>query len=126
VDAITMSARSSSAGSSSNDTESPPKRWASAIARSRRRLATNIVATPWSDSARAVSSAVSPEPMIRTRRKARSSPITSRASSTATEATLAWPAEIAVCERTRLPVASAARKSLFDSGPVVRAVSASS
>ena len=54
------------------------------------------------------------------------SPSASRAASTATVATLAWPAEMAVCVRTRLPVASAARKSWFVSGPVVRAVSACS
>jgi hypothetical protein len=49
-----------------------------------------------------------------------------RAASTATEATLAPPAPIAVSVRTRLPVASAARKSLLVSGPVVRAASAAS
>ena len=114
-----MSARSSSAGSASNAIVSPPKRCASAIARSRRRLATNSVATPCSDSARAVSSAVSPAPMISTWRLARS-PSAVRAASTATEATLAPPAPIAVSVRTRLPVASAARNSLLVSGPVVR------
>ena len=125
VDAITMSARSSSAGSASNATVSPPKRWASAIARSRRRLATNIVETPCSVSARAVSSAVSPAPMISTWRPARPSSA-ARATSTATEATLPPPAPTAVSLRTRLPVASAARNSLLVSGPVVRAASASS
>ena len=120
-----MSARSSSPGSASNAIVAPPKRWASAIARSRRRLATNMVETPCSVSARAVSSAVSPAPMISTWRLA-SSPSALRAASTATEATLAPPAPIAVSVRTRLPVASAARNSLFVSGPVVRAASAAS
>ena len=120
VEAITMSARSSSPGSASKEPEAPPKRWASAIARSRRRLATNIVVTPWSCSAWAVSSAVSPAPTITTWRSARS-PSASRAASTATEATEARPTEIAVSVRTRLPVASAARKSLLVIGPVVRA-----
>ena len=46
-----MSARSSSAGSSSKLIVAPPKRLASACARSRRRLATNSVATPRSCSA---------------------------------------------------------------------------
>ena len=125
VDATTMSARSSSRGSASNAIVEPPNRCASAIARSRRRLATKIVRTPWSDSARAVSSAVSPAPMIRTWRDA-SSPSAPRAASTATEATDAPPAPIAVSVRTRLPVASAARNSLFVSGPVVCAASAAS
>jgi hypothetical protein len=125
VEAITMSARSSSPGSASNEPEAPPKRRASAIARSRRRLATNIVVTPWSCRACAVSSAVSPAPTITTWRCVRS-PSASVAASTATEATEARPAEIAVSVRTRLPVASAARKSLFVIGPVVRAPSASS
>ena len=49
-----------------------------------------------------------------------------RADSTATEATEALPVEIAVSVRTRLPVASAARKSLLVIGPVVRAASARS
>ena len=120
-----MSARSSSAGSASNEPEAPPKRWASAIARSRRRLATNIVETPWSCRAWATSSEVSPAPMISTWRSARS-PTVARAASTATEATLARPTEMAVSVRTRLPVASAARKSLLVIGPVVRAESASS
>ena len=79
-----MSARASSSGSASNATVSPPKRWASSIARSRRRLATNIVRTPCSCSARAVPSAVSPAPMIRTWRLPRS-PSASRAASTATD-----------------------------------------
>ena len=120
-----MSARSSSPGSASKAIVSPPKRLARAIARSRRRLATNMVETPCSESARAVSSAVSPAPMISTWRLA-SSPSAPRAASTATEATLAPPAPIAVSVRTRLPVASAARNSLFVSGPVVRAASAAS
>ena len=55
-----------------------------------------------------------------------SSPSAARAASTATEATLAPPAPIAVSVRTRLPVASAARKSWLVSGPVVRAASAAS
>ena len=120
-----MSARSSSAGRASKEMVAPPKRRASASARSRRRLATNMVATPWSLSAFAVSSAVSPAPMISTRRAERS-PSALRAASTATEATLAPPAPIAVSVRTRLPVASAARNSLLVSGPVVRAASAAS
>ena len=120
-----MSAVASSSGSASNATVSPPKRRASSIARSRRRLATNIVRTPSVCSARAVSSAVSPAPMISTWRSLRS-PIASRAASTATEATEPRPAEIAVSVRTRLPVASAARKSLLASGPVAFADSAAS
>ncbi len=120
-----MSARASSAGSASNEPEAPPNCWASAIARSRRRLAMNIVVTPWSCSARAVSSAVSPAPISSTCRSVRS-PSASCAASTATEATLARPAEIAVSVRTRLPVASAARNSLLVIGPVVRAASAAS
>ena len=111
-----MSARSSSAGSASKAIVEPPKRRASSIARSRRRLATNIVETPCSASARAVSSAVSPAPMISTWRLA-SSPSALRAASTATDATLAPPAPIAVSVRTRLPVASAARNSLFVERP---------
>ena len=118
-----MSAFASSSGSASNATVPPPKRRASSAARSRRRLATKIVRTPWVCSARAVSSAVSPAPMISTWRAARS-PSASRAASTATEATEARPAEIAVSVRTRLPVASAARKSLLVSGPVAFAASA--
>jgi hypothetical protein len=92
----------------------PAEALASACARSRRRLATKSVRTPWVCSARAVPSAVS--------RRRRSGPAARRgrqhssASSTATEATDAWPSEIRVCERTRLPVASAARKSLLVSG----------
>ena len=46
------------AGSASNEPEAPPKRCASAIARSRRRLATNIVVTPCAWNARAVCSDV--------------------------------------------------------------------
>ena len=125
VEATTMSARASSSGSASNATVSPPKRWASSIARSRRRLATNIVRTPCSCSARAVPSAVSPAPMISTWRLPRS-PSASRAASTATEATLARPTEMAVSVRTRLPVARAARKSLLVSGPVDWVASAAS
>ena len=58
--------------------------------------------------------------------RSRRSPSASRAASTATEATEARPTEIAVSVRTRLPVASAARKSLFVIGPVVRVASARS
>ena len=46
VEVTTTSARSSSSGSASKEPDEPPKRCASAIARSRRRLATNIVVTP--------------------------------------------------------------------------------
>ena len=120
-----MSARASSDGSASNEPELPPNCWARAIARSRRRLAMNIVVTPWSCRARAVSSAVSPAPISSTWRSVRS-PSASCAASTATDATLARPDEIAVSVRTRLPVASAARNSLLVIGPVVRAVSAAS
>ncbi len=52
--------------------------------------------------------------------------MTSSARSTATVETLARPWAIAVSERTRLPVVSAAVKRRFDSGPVTPASSASS
>ena len=90
VEETTTSARSSSPGSASKEPEAPPKRCASAIARSRRRLATNIVVTPWAWNARAVCSDVSPAPTITTWRAA-SSPTAARAASTATVATDAWP-----------------------------------
>ena len=125
VEETTTSARSSSPGSASNDPDAPPNCSASAIARSRRRLATNIVVTPWAWKARAVCSDVSPAPTITTWRCA-SPPSAARAASTATVATDAWPSEIFVCVRTRLPVASAARNSRLVSGPVVRAASARS
>ncbi len=66
VDATTTSARSSCAGSSSSATTPPLKRSASARARSAWRLATKIVRTPRAASARAVSSLVSPAPMMTT------------------------------------------------------------
>ena len=66
-----------------------------------------------------------PAPMITTLRCARS-PMTSRASSTATVEMLARPAPSAVSVRTRLPVWSAARKRRFVSGPVVPPASACS
>jgi hypothetical protein len=43
---------------------------------------------------------------------------------TAADVTLTAPAVIAVCERTRLPVASAARGSRIDTGPAAPAASA--
>ena len=126
VDATTMSARSSCAGSSSSATTPPPKRSASERARSAWRLATKIVAhAARRRSARAVSSLVSPAPMMTTCGSARS-PRTSIASSTATDEIDARPRPIAVSERTRLPVCSAAVKRRFVSGPVVPAASASS
>jgi hypothetical protein len=60
--------------------------------------------------------AVSPAPMISTWRSARS-PIASCARSTADRGDARVPELDAVSVRTRLPVASAARKSLFVSGP---------
>ena len=121
-----MSARSSSAGSASNEPEAPPKRWASAIARSRRRLATNIVVTPWSCNARAVSSAVSPAPIdqhVAVRQVAeRVARGVDRDGGDAGAARRRSPSRV----RTRLPVASAARNSLLVIGPVVRAASARS
>ena len=113
-------------GSASNETEPPPKRCASAIARSRRRLATNIVVTPCvvqrprgqlgglagADdqhvAAREVAERVARERRPRPRRRWRGR----RRSRSRV--------------RTRLPVASAARNSLLVSGPVVRAASAGS
>ncbi len=58
--------RSSCSGRPSRPTTEPPKRWARLSARSAWRLATKIVSAPWSASARAVSSLVSPAPMITT------------------------------------------------------------
>ena len=86
VEETTTSARSSSPGSASNDPEAPPNCFASAIARSRRRFATNIVVTPWAWKARAVCSDVSPAPTITTCRCS-SPPSAARAASTATVAT---------------------------------------
>ena len=73
----------------------------------------------------ATCSEFSPAPTITTWRDA-SSPTSDRAASTATDATEAFPVEIVVSVRTRLPVASAARKSRLVSGPVVCAASARS
>jgi hypothetical protein len=84
-----------------------------------------MVRTPSAASACAVSSLVSPAPMTITRRCARS-PTTSRASATATVDTLALPSPIAVSDRTRFPVCSAAVNRRLVSGPVVRADSAAS
>src|SRR3954453_18450392 len=82
VEATTMSASSSRSGSSSRERTAPPKRSASARARPAWRLAMKIVVTPWSASACAVRSLVSPAPMTTTLRSARS-PAGSRASLTA-------------------------------------------
>jgi hypothetical protein len=82
-----------------------------------------IVVTPWSASARAVRSLVSPAPMTTTLRSARS-PTTWRASSTATVETLTRSRPMPVWVRTRLPASSAARNRRFVSGPVVPAASA--
>jgi len=123
--ATTMSASSRRSGSSSSDETDPPKRWAMERARSAWRLATKIVRTPSSARARAVSSLVSPAPMITTLRAVRS-PTTSRAKATATVETLPRPAPIAVSVRTRLPVCSAAVNKRLVSGPVVPPASAAS
>ena len=120
-----MSARSSCSGSPSSPTTEPPKRWARGSARSAWRLATKIVPAPWSASARAVSSLVSPAPRITTWRSARP-PSTLSARSTATEGTLTRLEPIPVSERTRLPVVSAAANRRLDSGPVQPAASADS
>ena len=112
-----MSASVSCSGRPSSPTTEPPKRWARCSARSAWRLATKIVPAPCSASARAVSSLVSPAPRITTWRSARP-PSTLSARSTATEGTLARPVPMAVSERTRLPVVSAAANSRLDSGPV--------
>ena len=91
VEEMTMSARASSAGSASNEAVVA----AEPLGERDRPLAAAVgdehaCVTPWSCSACAVSSAVSPAPMISTWRSVRS-PSASRAASTATEATLARP-----------------------------------
>ena len=91
-------------------------------ARSRRRLATKIVRTPWSASARAVSSLVSPAPRISTcavREIAERARARARRRPTTRDTRLA---AIAVSRRTRLPVGSAARNRRLVSGPVVPCV----
>ncbi len=118
-----MSASSRWSGSRSNGATCPPNFSASDCARSAWRFVTNIVVTPRSDSARAVSSLVSPAPMMTTWRSERS-PSFSSASPTATDETDACPSEIFVSVRTRLPVCSAAVNRRFVSGPVVPAASA--
>ena len=120
-----MSARISCSGSPSSPTTDPPKRCARLSARSAWRLATNTVPAPWSASALAVSSLVSPAPSTTTWRCARS-PITLSARSTATEGTLTRLAPISVSERTRLPVVSAAANRRFEKGPVAPARAAAS
>ena len=120
-----MSAASSCSGSLSSPTTVPPKRSARLSARSAWRLATKIVPAPWSASARAVSSLVSPAPRITTWRASRS-PSTLCARSTATEGTLTRLAPIAVSVRTRLPARSAAANRRLVSGPVAPALTAAS
>ena len=126
VEATTMSASTRRSGRSCSEETEPPKRSAIERARSARRLATKIVRTPSSARAWAVSSLVSPAPMITTSRAASSGPISSRARPTATLETLARPSPSVVSERTRLPVCSAAVKRRLVSGPVVPASSAAS
>ena len=120
-----MSASWRRAGSESSEPTSPPKRSASERARSAWRLATKTVRTPWSTSAWAVSSAVSPAPMMTTERDSRS-PTTSRARSTATLEMLTRSRAMPVSERTRLPACSAAPNRRLVIGPVVPASSAAS
>jgi hypothetical protein len=126
VEETTMSASARRWGRSCSEDTEPPKRSAIERARSAWRLATKIVRTPSSARAWAVSSLVSPAPMITTSREARSWPMMSRASPTATLDTLPRPWPSAVSERTRLPVCSAAVNSRLVSGPVVPASSAAS
>ena len=117
VEETMMSACTSCSGSPSSPTTEPPKRSARLSARSACRLATKIVPAPCDASARAVNSLVSPAPMMTTLRS-RSPPTMLSARSTATDGTLTRLAPIAVSERTRLPVLSAAANRRFDRGPV--------
>ena len=122
-----MSARSSSSGSASNATG----RAAEALGQRDRALAPAVGdehrrARPASCSARAVSSAVSPAPMISDVARAEVAERVARGVDRDRGDARRGRREIAVSVRTRLPVASAARKSLLVSGPVVRAPSARS